>query len=53
MTIVPFEKPIHIHTKVSKRVKTRISEEARKLGVPENTVINSILANALKTTARK
>lgn len=53
MEVVPFEKPIAVHTKMSTSVKRAITDKARTMGVPENALVNSLLARALGLTTRK
>lgn len=59
MQIVPLQNTVHIHTRINRTLKAEVKRRADKLGIPENTVINSALASALgfptatKTKRRK
>ena len=50
MNIVPVVDRVHVHTKINRQVKSAIGLAARKFNVPENAIINSVLATGLNVT---
>lgn len=46
-TVTPIKEEVRIHTGVSKTVKKKIERLAHKSGLPQATIVNSLLTRAL------